>query len=875
MSGQGGGTGAGTGTGTGTGSATAGRAKLTLSVKDVKFDTQLTHDNAAVWFRRLRLAAETLSCDKAFYDDSASDEEKRQAKFLLAANLPDDETHLLDATPTPSAKDLYDKVTAEYAGTTYVRKAELLQKLINMRPNHEKLSEYLTRAIQLRAEMISAKCGDEELYSAMFLIALRDTDKLHDWSVQQLQVSPPAKVPELVTSIKTVHRNLLDTVFNSTDISAHTSTQGQCLYCKRSNHHILSCWKLREDQEQYDKRRASSGRGQSYGRGDKHGRGGRTGRGDRGGRGTSSHQVRAFIARVFNSKVFGKKNEILLDNCATDHMFTDRSWFTDYKSHNDRCHFADSEVSVPVVGKGNVEITNDLGDTVQLKNALHVPSFSSNLISVSKADANGGYFSGGGGHMQVTDGAGTVLVRGTLRRGLYHANCTVKQYAKACATASNNVSPTIIHRRFGHVGMSTLEKMARHQSVMNLPASKVFSEALKSRAVCGACQEGGQKATNFPRTPVSERTCVPYAKLHVDIAHMKTTSVGGSNWFTVLVDEATGFKWVFTHRTKDESSTFVMEKIETFIADGHRVKYIRRDRDTVFGSHKFSEFLRKHYISDTPTSGYSPPENGHAERAIGVLKQMVQSMLSDSGLSHAYWAEALWHACYLSNITSSSGSTTPWELLKHTKPDAASLRIWGCKAWKLIPREQRRRNSLLVRSEEVRFLGIAWPNPKAFRVLSSKGKIDVSRHVEFDESELPACERRADFSPFMETEITTSPQPVQSQTAPPSSSTVPDSSATALSPLPTIDDMQDATADQHEISTPTLAVNPLFESEPEEATMAAPAPTILSPTNIPSAPAPRRSERSNKNVPPDRYGKFVSGLPGAKCAAKRAVSFRV
>jgi hypothetical protein len=82
--------------------------------------------------------------------------------------------------------------------------------------------------------------------------------------------------------------------------------------------------------------------------------------------------------------------------------------------------------------------------------------------------------------MQVTDDAGTVLVRGTLS-GLYHANCTVKQYAKVCATASKNVSPTIIHRRFGHVGMCSLEKMARHQSVMNLSAMEVFSEALMSR----------------------------------------------------------------------------------------------------------------------------------------------------------------------------------------------------------------------------------------------------------------------------------------------------------------------------------------------------------------------------------------------------------
>jgi hypothetical protein len=345
-----------------------------------------------------------------------------------------------------------------------------------------------------------------------------------------------------------------------------------------------------------------------------------------------------------------------------------------------------------------------------------------------------------------------------------------------------------------------------------------------------------------------------------------------------LVNEATGFKWVFTHKTKDESASFLMEKIEMFILDGHRVKCIRRDRDSVYSSHSFSNFLRRHHIKDTPTSGHSPPENGHAQRAIGVLEQMVQCLLSDSGLSDAYWAEALWHACYLSSITSSTGSITPWELLKHSKPDASTLRIWGCKAWKLIPPEKRSRNQLPVRSEEVRFLGIAWPNPKAFRVLTSKGKVDVSRHVEFDESAPPACESRADFSLFMETEIGTVAEPVAAQPSshpspavPSSSSPVPATGSPTLTLPPPTDETQDSPDDQFEVETPAFTTNPLFESEQEHT----PSPSIPSPSNIPLPPAIRRSERSNKGVPPDTYGRYVSGLPGSRSTAKRAVSFRV
>jgi hypothetical protein len=99
----------------------------------------------------------------------------------------------------------------------------------------------------------------------------------------------------------------------------------------------------------------------------------------------------------------------------------------DYKTHNNRCHFADTEANAPVAGEGNVEITNGLGNTVQLKNVLHVPSFPP------------------GGQMQVTDGAGTVLVRGTLRRGLFHAICTVCQSLCYCILHLDTILTELSH----------------------------------------------------------------------------------------------------------------------------------------------------------------------------------------------------------------------------------------------------------------------------------------------------------------------------------------------------------------------------------------------------------------------------------------------
>ncbi|GKE94304.1 zinc finger, CCHC-type containing protein, partial [Tanacetum coccineum] len=49
------------------------------------------------------------------------------------------------------------------------------------------------------------------------------------------------------------------------------------------------------------------------------------------------------------------------------------------------------------------------------------------------------------------------------------------------------------------------------------------------------------------------------------------------------------------------------------------------------------------------TALYTPQQNGIAERKNHTLMDMVNSMMSHSGLSSRYWGEALLTACYILN----------------------------------------------------------------------------------------------------------------------------------------------------------------------------------------------------------------------------------
>jgi hypothetical protein len=135
-------------------------------------------------------------------------------------------------------------------------------------------------------------------------------------------------------------------------------------------------------------------------------------------------------------------------------------------------------------------------------------------------------------------------------------------------------------------------------------------------------------------------------------------------------------------------------------------------------------------------------------RSIETLKVRFEGQLADSGLHDRFWDSSFLHAAYPENTSSSTGGKSPWEKLTGHKPDASILRVWGCKAWVLIPPEKRLKASASQsrKSVECRFMGFDYPNMKAHVLLQQNGRFTTSRHVLFDESAPPAADVRADFS---------------------------------------------------------------------------------------------------------------------------------
>ena len=109
-------------------------------------------------------------------------------------------------------------------------------------------------------------------------------------------------------------------------------------------------------------------------------------------------------------------------------------------------------------------------------------------------------------------------------------------------------------------------------------------------------------------------------------------------------------------------------------------------------------------------------------------------MLLNANLDKKYWAEAVNTANFLQNrLPTRTTAKTPYELMYKRKPDVRNPHIFGCDAYIQIPKEQRRK--LDDKAKKLTFVGYS-EESKAFRLLDkNKNRIKISRDVIFLDKE--------------------------------------------------------------------------------------------------------------------------------------------
>ena len=164
---------------------------------------------------------------------------------------------------------------------------------------------------------------------------------------------------------------------------------------------------------------------------------------------------------------------------------------------------------------------------------------------------------------------------------------------------------------------------------------------------------------------------------------------------------------------------------------GNKVRFIRSDGGTEFGSGEAKKWYADLGIQHQVTPSYTPELNGTAERFIRTVKDMIKAMITDSGLGHDYWDYAArYTAIILMKTSADVNGMTPWKKLTGREPKVESIRRFGESCFMQIPRETRNKSSFEIeKAKAAKLLGQSETVSGWIVKIDDSGRVTHSRDV--------------------------------------------------------------------------------------------------------------------------------------------------
>ncbi|KAF1322207.1 Integrase catalytic core protein, partial [Globisporangium splendens] len=315
--------------------------------------------------------------------------------------------------------------------------------------------------------------------------------------------------------------------------------------------------------------------------------------------------------------------------------------------------------------------------------------------------------------------------------GLYWLRVVPSEVSKSAMVAVRSKSVSTFHERMGHASPNVLRQLVDKAMVKDA----VFSPNAQDLSTCRGCQQGKMVQKPF-KSNEEKRTYGVFELIHFDICGpMEVESIGGSKYLLLIVDEASGsMKGFCLHNKSDSEALLKKFIIQVGNQFGKRVKFVRHDGAKEFATSSIQQFYADRGIEQQVTVPYAHQTNGTAERAIRSIVTIGRSMLHHARLDKSFWAEAAMTAIYIKNRLPSpkSDTKTPFEMVNKSKPSVKHMRVFGCLAYVLTPKEKRLKWD--PKSRPGLFMGYE-ESSKAYRVYDIEGdKVMISRDVNFDEA---------------------------------------------------------------------------------------------------------------------------------------------
>lgn len=418
-----------------------------------------------------------------------------------------------------------------------------------------------------------------------------------------------------------------------------------------------------------------------------------------------------------------RMNDWYVDSGASSHMTPYAQLLANVRPTHVNEILSANSAKLNVRGAGNT-VLKLCDNEIPVKNVLHVPELSANLLSVFHIANKGNSVTFDKNGCTIRNAENEVVAECKPENGVYKFQATQGM----CMLARNKEKAMTWHRRLGHINYQRLRQM-RDEAVDGIEFADEDAEIRK----CEVCARGKQCRLPFKQSKSQSTNILDL--IHSDIAGpMENSSIGGARYLLTFVDDFSKKTFVYFLKAKsDVLSTFRNFKSYIENQTEKKIKVFRTDNGTEYCSNDFDNFCRKNGIQHQLTNVYTPQQNGVAERMNRSLVEKAKCLLFDANLPKKFWAEAIGMATYIINrsIAASHGKI-PEEMFYGKRIDLSDLKIFGSDVMVLVPKQRRRKWD--KNSEKMTFVGID-ENTKGYRCIDrSTYKLTISRDVIFHEN---------------------------------------------------------------------------------------------------------------------------------------------
>ena len=606
-----------------------------------------------------------------------------------------------------TANEAWKALATVYENAGVAHKMHLLDRLSNTRLRFsESAKAHIEemRSIQTRLQSIGMAL-DKEFHVLYLLRSLPD-------EYSGLVVTLENASVEL--SLEDINARILreESRLKGADLNPGGSPAGQayfgkgkkpfyCSYCHRKGHSINFCWKRRAEQGQ-----KSNGGGGSSGGSNSGSSGGKSSSGKKS-KGNKKGSGDVLVARHARDIPDAPSVSWYIDSGASFHMTGSESWFIS----GSRRPISRIEI---LLGDGTKLATSEIGDVemyvkngnsskrIIVKDVLFLPGIKANLMSVAKIQERGHEVKFVDNRCEVVSGShGGIILAANIDRGTFKVQATPR--TGVAFIADHDDQTKLWHERLAHIGVSTLEKMVAKDIVRGLP-DELKKSKLK-QINCEGCCKGKMVTVPHPKRTVPRSSKI-LELIHSDVCGpMKANGIGGEKYFVTFVDDFSRKIYVDFMENKSE----VEDKFRSFKKmveneTEENIKRLNSDNGGEYISTSLNEFLEECGIQHSYIAAYHPQQNGIAERVNRTIMEKARSMLHHMHVPLEFWPYAVSAAVYVQNrIYSSALDCTSHEIWCGRRPRLSHLRVFGCKAFVMIPHKKRRK--LDPTSKECRFVG--------------------------------------------------------------------------------------------------------------------------------------------------------------------------